>query len=730
MKEWYSRPEIAGLPRAPSRDDHVARWAKRHGVERRPLNGRDYEYRFHDFPAELKAALIERTIDSPMGREGQAIAAKLKLADEIKERSKAEKREASMAELATLPERRKAKATAVLEILQFKWTLERTTNRPQTQIVDDMIALFGAREMDISEEAYDDVGSISRSSILRWEKTFDEEGPAALGGKFGHKSDRTYQSIIDSNPEMRDLAIGMIYDNPHVDARKVHRALRARFKDDQIPSQRTINRYIKRFETEDPQLALYIKNPDAWRSKYQPAYGDAAEGIVAPNQLDEWDSTPGDVMLEGGRHSIIGCIDVAPRTVKLHVVKTSSSAGIASLIRRRIRDWGVPSTIKTDNGSDYTSKHIKRALTSLGIHQHICPPFAPERKPFIERAFRTFSHDLVELLDGFIGHNVAERKDIESRRSFADRLMTPGETLEIRMSVEKFQEFCDKWTDNIYAHTPHEGLNGRTPHQERAAYRGPIRRIENERALDILLSPAPGDGLRTVAKKGVWINKFNFVAEELGPYGGQQVLCLYDEHDAGSVYVFGGPDMEFVCIAVCRDLTGISHKDLAVAARRHNAKHLREKKKEMAAAAKRSNSSDILREIVYQHSEQAAKMKSLPNPEEVHTTEFLEAAAQAAEARDDLSRRPELRRENTEEEREGIQQLRQRRERDPLERPTTWDHDDHHYEWCTRIVQAGRAAELTAQDISFVVRFETQYNFPEGLRLPINPPAGSKAIGM
>ena len=39
----------------------------------------------------------------------------------------------------------------------------------------------------------------------------------------------------------------------------------------------------------------------------------------------------------------------------------------------------------------------------------------------VAESSRTFSHDLVELLDGYIGHDVAARKDIEARRSFAQR---------------------------------------------------------------------------------------------------------------------------------------------------------------------------------------------------------------------------------------------------------------------------------------------------------------------
>ncbi len=139
-------------------------------------------------------------------------------------------------------------------------------------------------------------------------------------------------------------------------------------------------------------------------------------------------------------------------------------------------------------------------LFSLEIDHDVAPPFTPECKPFIERGFGTFSHDLLELCAGYIGHSVAERKDIEARRSFAQRLMKQGETIEMRMSPEELQQFCDEWTENIYGIAPHSGLNGRSPFEMAAGWTGTVRSIDDERALDVLLSEAPGDGgFRTIS---------------------------------------------------------------------------------------------------------------------------------------------------------------------------------------------------------------------------------------
>ena len=68
-----------------------------------------------------------------------------------------------------------------------------------------------------------------------------------------------------------------------------------------------------------------------------------------------------------------------------------------------------------------------RVLESLEIDQILCRPFHPEDKPHIERFFWTILHGIVELLPGYIGHSVAERKQIQDRQSFAQRIMHEGE---------------------------------------------------------------------------------------------------------------------------------------------------------------------------------------------------------------------------------------------------------------------------------------------------------------
>ncbi|WP_173862754.1 Mu transposase C-terminal domain-containing protein, partial [Zoogloea sp. LCSB751] len=75
---------------------------------------------------------------------------------------------------------------------------------------------------------------------------------------------------------------------------------------------------------------------------------------------------------------------------------------------------------------------------------------------------------------------------------------------------------------NVYMHKVHSGIDA-TPFEMVSNFKGEIARIDNERALDMLLSVPTQGGTRTVNKTGIKIDNIIYIAAELGPYIGQQV---------------------------------------------------------------------------------------------------------------------------------------------------------------------------------------------------------------
>ena len=333
-----------------------------------------------------------------------------------------------------------------------------------------------------------------------------------------------------------------------------------------LPSVRTIQHWTKQWKEKNKVLWAHLRDPDAARGRYGASVGRADEGVNSLNALWEIDATKADVLLsDGQRHTILGIIDVWSRRMLLHVTRTSPSTAVCTALRRAILAWGVPGAVRCDNGKEFISHHTRTALTDLGIEQKTAPPFQPERKPFIERALGTFSHDLLELLPGFCGHDVSDRQAIRSRRSFSARF-GQGENAEGRLSPEAFQEFCDKWCA-LYASRPHQGLGGLTPASRASSWIGPVRMIEDEHALDILLSEPAQGGVRTVHKKGISVGGLWHVAADLGAYIGRRVRIRLDEGDAGKIFVFS-TDGTFLCEAVCPKRAGVSRRQLAQATRK------------------------------------------------------------------------------------------------------------------------------------------------------------------
>ena len=311
------------------------------------------------------------------------------------------------------------------------------------------------------------------------------------------------------------------------------------------------------------------------------------------NALWEIDASMADVLLsDGQRHTILGIIDVWSRRVLLHVARTFPSSAVCTALHRAILAWGVPSAVRCDNGKEFISHHTRTALTDLGIEQKTAPPFQPERKPFIKRALGTFSHDLLELLPGFCGHDVSERQAIRSRRSFSARFGR-GENAEGRLTPEAFQEFCDKWCA-LYTNRKHRGLGGLTP---ASSWIGPVRMIEDEGALDILLSEPAQGGIRTVHKKGISVGGLWHVAADLGAYIGRRVRIRLDEGDAGKIFVFS-EDAVFLCEAVCPERAGISRRELVQATRKVQGEMLHKAKKNIKAVSRAAGTSTIAAEIL------------------------------------------------------------------------------------------------------------------------------------
>lgn len=518
---------------------------------------------------------------------------------------------------------RKAEARALI-VNAVQHACEQGAAAPSV-VMEDFAALFRKQQAPVPAWVYETLRGVSRCSIRLWIQQANKGGVRRLAKQHERRAPR---NLVAQCPTLERFLVGMIEEFPHTSAVGLHEAAHARFGASgtapdpaiKIPSVRRMQAWLRKWKEENEQLYSHILNPDAWRSGHKLALGDAAAHVVALNQEWQADSTQCDLMLnDGQRHTIVAMIDVYSRRVRFHVSRTSSAAAVASCFRKALLDWGVPDTLKTDNGSDYVSNHMKRIIHFLDIEHDVCPPFTPEHKPHVERVFKTFLHSHVELMQGYIGHNVAQRSDIEARKSFADRLFKKMQDREARVelavSPEELQRICDAWAEAKYGNTVHGGLKGRTPNQKAAAYNGPVYRIEDERALDVLLLPCPGNnGLRIVSKKGIRLTSKvhgfslggHYIGADLGPLQGREVLVRMDDTDLGRIYLFAPESHEYLGKAENPGLLGWSTeqvREVAVNAVRNQKTFIRKARKQTKAADVKNIANEILQAAIRQNAD-------------------------------------------------------------------------------------------------------------------------------
>ena len=439
-------------------------------------------------------------------------------------------KEQGLAAFERLPEQRKKEARARYSLLQMcnnfveaaRFEIRRYALR--SKVGDKaFVEAYNSGKVQIDEDISAVIGSkTSYSTIKRIADSYYKHGIAGLAFNY-HNPKRGSTELCD---EQQDFTIAVMCRNPETSSKNIRRALQGKFGMD-VPSVNVISRFRTRWVLQNQDLWLFYTNPDAWKNKKMFAFGSASIHVERLNQLWEADSTPADLMLADGRHSLIGMIDVYTRRLRFLVSKTSKAVSVVGLIRHCLIDWGVPEIIKTDNGKDYVSQHVVRVMHGLDIEQKFCTPFQGQEKPHIERAFKTFLHGLVELMPHFIGHNVTERKAIEARRSFAERVMNKdSEPVEMSLTSRELQKFCDEWVNFVYQYDRHDGLNGKKPIEMVRNWKEPIRRISEMRALDMLLMPAPRDGgMRTITKKGILVDGKHYQSGEFARICRQQGLC-------------------------------------------------------------------------------------------------------------------------------------------------------------------------------------------------------------
>ncbi len=420
----------------------------------------------------------------------------------------------------------------------------------------DCTALFAMQyeDLDLDPGLKDLIPDVSKSTIFGWEKQYQKGGIEGLKpGKSGKRS---------TAPDYQELLVEGI--SQYLDsAVKVHFYIEQHYEG-RMPTPRTVGRQIAAWIEKHPVEFELFRNPDKARGRVAPAMGKR-DNTTHPNQLWEIDSSPSDAFIKLAekllRVAFVCCVDVFSRRRIFWVVETSKSEAILALLRRCIKEWGLPEEIRMDNGADYASKAVKRFCRNLQVVQHFCTPGKPEEKPHVERAFGVLQDSKEFHAVSLAAANVSQWQDLRSREGFK------ADCFAFAMTMEQTQEWLDAWC--LQKHNEVVSTIKCTPNQRIAqatAAGWKMRTLADERQLDQLMLAAPKatggrEGYRNVGKKGIQLLGDTYVGD-FYEYAAQDVFVIYAPDDLGRVQVYADETLEkFVCWAYRSD--GLTSAELA-----------------------------------------------------------------------------------------------------------------------------------------------------------------------
>lgn len=421
-------------------------------------------------------------------------------------------------------------------------------------------------------------------------------------------------------PEIAAAVESLLADRV-IAAPRVYELLSTSFPD--LPSPRTLQRFIARLEAENPALFASTRDPDLYKGKYRLALGRADAAVTHANQIWEIDTTKADVLCKEGRKSILGIVDVWSRRTFYLVVDSESAQSVRRTLTAAITAWGVvPEILRTDQGSGYVNQTIATAAPLIGIDHVPVPPASGDKKPFVERMFGTFTRERAALLAGFAGHSVAQAQKLRA----AARQRTGRQVIVPEMTAAELQAVIDNWLDGVYHQRVHSGT-GAAPIARFMASPVASRLAPDAEALKLALSAYAGQA--RVTKRGVRWKNGRYWAAPLAAWMGRDVMLRRDEDDLGALFVFS-PDGDYIATAVDWARSGLSEERFATEARRLQAEHMAAQRADLRGKMRSFKFEDARDSLLRRDAEAAGKLHVLPPRTTEHTTRMLGSIADVA----------------------------------------------------------------------------------------------------
>ena len=190
---------------------------------------------------------------------------------------------------------------------------------------------------------------------------------------------------------------------------------------------------------------------------------------------------------------------------------------------------GIPDVLYTDNGADFTSKHLEQVAVDLKMRLVFSTPGKPQGRGKIERFFRTVNEMFLCDLEGYTRR--ARRKP----------------TLSMTQFEEQFRTFLIE----VYHRTPVADAE-LSPSAKWEAGGFLPRMPDSLEQLDLLLIEEVRS--RRIRRDGIHFLGFRYLSLTLAAYVGEDITIRYDPRDMAEIRVFYKD--RFLCRAISAELAG------------------------------------------------------------------------------------------------------------------------------------------------------------------------------
>jgi putative transposase len=385
----------------------------------------------------------------------------------------------------------------------------------------------------------------------RWLTRYRQDGLAGLCRKeYAGKGKRRL------SPKLHQVIEGFALQKPPLSVATIHRktiAVAAKLGEP-APCYGVVYALVRQIA---PALVtLAHEGTKAYSESFDLVHRTEAEG---PNAIWQADHTQLDILVKDERGQpqrpwLTIVLDDYSRAIAGYMLSFAAPSAIQTALALRQAIWrksqagwhvcGIPQTLYTDHGSDFTSQHLEQVTADLKIRLIFSAVGRPRGRGKVERFFESISQMLLSRLPGYAR--------LPEQRSAV-------------LTLPQLASELENYLIHEYLVTPHRTTG--EPPQARWEAGGFLPEMpESLERLDLLLLTVRKT--RRVHSDGIHFSAMRYIDSTLAAYVGEDVLLRYDPRDMAEIRVFYQD--RFLCRAVCQELAGqtVGFREIASARKR------------------------------------------------------------------------------------------------------------------------------------------------------------------